>query len=324
VKICHMAVVMGALALPLLAAPAPPSPSPEPLAVQSEIRPASPNGGCAEASNPQSAIASPVRTIRGKLAPPGRAKSAFLWERASDRKALLTIDPETGAFEAKDLPLGLWDLVVETPWGRLEGIDMTPILSEYDVLIPAEYRTEDLGLPAKGEFTAEDRRWIERQVLEVKRYESRVRILALRGTADVAVVLVELTQEQPFVGERGDPSTDSGSPRAGSPFENLRATLSKAEWSRGDEVTWRVEKWVYEKKYGGWVQFRTRVLYRRRVPRAEWGSWGWQFEPALGGFQITDDRTEPVTVEFTIPDAPAPEKGLSGSKSPPPAGKGER
>jgi len=237
---------------------------------------------------------SPGRTIRGKLTPTDRAKSAFLWERASDRKVLLTIDPKTGAFEATDLPLGLWDLVVETPWGRLEGIDMTPILSEYDALIPAEYRTEDLGLPAPGEFTAEDRRWIERQVLEVKRYESRVRILALRGTADVAVVLVELTQEQPFVGEKGD------------------------------EVTWRVEKWVYEKKYGGWVQFRTRVLYRRRVPRAEWESWGWQFEPALGGFQITDDRTEPVTIEFAIPDRPVLEKGLIGNQSPPPAGKGER
>ncbi len=236
----------------------------------------------------------PGRTIRGRLTPPDRAKSAFLWERASDRKVPVVIDPKTGAFEATDLPLGLWDLVVETPWGRLEGVDMTPILSEYDALIPAEYRTEDLCLPAKGAFTAEDRQWIERQVLEVKRYESRVRILALRGTADVAVVLVELTQEQPFVGEKGD------------------------------EVTWRVEKWVYEKKYGGWVQFRTRVLYRRRVPRAEWLSWGWQFEPALGGLQITDDRTEPVTIELTIPDAPAAEKGLIGNKSPPPAGKGER
>jgi hypothetical protein len=230
----------------------------------------------------------PGRTIRGRLTPPDRAKSAFLWERASDRKVPVTIDQETGTFEATDLPLGLWDLVVETPWGRLEGMDMTPILSEYDVLIPVEYRTEDLGLPSKGEFTQEDRRWVERQVLEVKRYESRVRILALRGTADVAVVLVELTQEQPFVGEKGD------------------------------EVTWRVEKWVYEKKYGGWVQFRTRVLYRRRVPRKEWESWGWQFDPALGGFQITDDRTEPVAIEFTIPDTPAAEKGLIGNKPPPP------
>jgi len=294
-----------ALALPLLAALAPPNSSPEPLAVQSEILPSEalakegrdPPFDLAqspEALEGQSAIASPGRTIRGRLAPPDRAKSAFLWERASDRKVPVVIDPKTGTFEAKELPLGIWDLVVETPWGRLEGVDMTPILSEYDALIPAEYRTEDLGLPAKGEFTPEDRQWIERQVLEVKRYESRVRILALRGTADVAVVLVELTQEQPFVGEKGD------------------------------EVTWRVEKWVYEKKYGGWVQFRTRVLYRRRVPRAEWQAWGWQFEPALGGLAITDDRTEPVTIEFEIPDGPAPEKGLAGSKSPPPAGKGER
>jgi hypothetical protein len=243
------------------------------------------------AATVRSALRTPhsALSVRGRLTPPARAKSAFLWERASDRKVPVAIDPKTGAFEAADLPLGLWDLVVETPWGRLEGVDTTPILSEYDALIPAEYRTEDLGLPAKGEFTAEDRRWIERQVLEVKRYESRIRILALRGTADVAVVLVELTQEQPFVGERGD------------------------------EVTWRVEKWVYEKKYGGWAQFRTRVLYRRRVPRKEWESWGWQFEPALGGFQITDDRTEPVTIEFEIPERPDAAKGLAGSKPPPDA-----
>jgi len=306
-QIGFLLVVLG---LPLLAAP--PNSSPEPLAVQSEIRnPPFDLAQGPEALEGQSEIEAPNpgRTIRGRLTPADRAKSAFLWERASDRKMPVAIDPKTGAFEATDLPLGLWDLVVETPWGRLEGVDMTPILSEYDVLIPAEYRTEDLGLPAKGAFTDEDRRWIERQVLEVKRYESRVRILALRGTADVAVVLVELKQDQPFVGEKGDPSTDSGSSRAG---------------SRGDEVTWRVEKWVYEKKYGGWVQFRTRVLYRRRVPRAEWQAWGWQFEPALGGFQITDDRTEPVTIEFTIPDTPAAEKGLAGNKPPPPAGKGER
>jgi hypothetical protein len=233
-------------------------------------------------------------SVHGRLTPPERAKSAFLWERASDRTAPVAIDPATGAFEASDLPLGLWDLVVETPWGRLEGVDMTPLLSEYDVLIPPQYRTEDLGLPSKGEFTDEDRKWIERHVLEVKRYESRVRILALRGTADVAVVLVELVQEEPFVGEKGD------------------------------EVTWRVEKWVYEKKYGGWAQFRTRVLHRRRVPKAEWETWGWQFEPALGGLAVTEDRTEPVTIEFEIPDRPDPAKGLGGSRAPPAPGKGER
>jgi len=272
-----------------------------PLAVHSALRnlpsealrsPPAGRAGLGEAGakkGPNSALA-----IRGRLAPPERANAAFLWERASDRKVPVAIDPETGTFEAGDLPLGLWDLVVETPWGRLEGVDMTPILSEYDILIPRKYRTPDLGLPAQGEFTEEDRNWIERHVLEVKRYESRVRILALRGTADVAVVLVELTQDEPFVGEKGD------------------------------EVTWRVEKRVYEKKYGGWAQFRTRVLHRRRVPKAEWQTWGWQFEPALGGFAVTDDRTEPIVVEFEIPAAPAAEKGLAGSRSPSPLGKGER
>jgi hypothetical protein len=236
----------------------------------------------------------PGRTIRGKLAPAERVLGAFLWERSMDLKIPLEVDRETGAFEAAGLRLGTYDLVVHTPWGRLEGVDMTPVLSEYDALIPPEYRTEDLGLPAEGEFTDEDRRWIEDHVFKVKRHENRIRILALRGTADVAVVLMELMLDRDFVGRKGD------------------------------EITWRVEKWTYEKKYGGWRPFRTRALYRRRVSKRVWEAWGWQFEPALGGLTITEDRTEPVTVEFEIPEKPTPEKGLAGDRTPPPPGSAER
>jgi len=239
--------------------------------------------------------AQPGRAIRGRLTPPERVLQVHLCERSMDLEIPLQMDRQTGAFSVSDLRLGTYDLVVRTPWGILEGVDMTPVLSEYDALIPPEYRTEDVGLVAEGELTDEDREWIRNHVFGVERHENKIRILALRGTSQVAVALLELVLDEPFVGREGD------------------------------EITWRIEKWIYEKKYDSWALFRTVVLHRRRVSKAEWQSWGWQFEPDLGGLTITEGRTDPVSVEFTVPENPSPEKGLAGHQlPPPPTGSSER
>jgi hypothetical protein len=228
-----------------------------------------------------------IRAVRGKLTPPERVKQAYLVERAMDLKIPVKVDPKTGAFEAAGLKMGTYDLVVITPWGRLEGVDMDPKLSEYDALIPPEYRTEEIGKAAEGTFAEDDKKAILRIIHEVKRYENKIRELAIGGAADRAVVLVDLLMDEDFVGKKGD------------------------------EITWRVEQWFYDKKYDAWTTFRTRVLYRCRVSRAAWQTWGWQFEPALGGFNITPDLKAPVTVAFTIPEKPAAEKGLAGTTLPP-------
>jgi hypothetical protein len=228
-----------------------------------------------------------VRAIRGKLGPPDRVKEAYLLERAMDLKIPLKVDPKTGAFESSGLRMGTYDLVVITPWGRLEGIDMEPKVSEYDALIPPEYRTEEIGLTPQGDLGQDDKKAILRIIHEVKRYENKIRELAIRGAADRAVVLVELAMDEDFVGRKGD------------------------------EITWRVEQWYYDKKYEAWTTFRTRFLYRYRISKAVWQTWGWQFEPALGGFNITPDLKEPVKIDFTIPEKPSPEKGLTGNQVPP-------
>jgi hypothetical protein len=262
---------------------------------------ATPTGGNRPASAPvatpsTSATHSPAkkadqpaagRTIRGHLTPPERVLEAYLWERAQDRKVPVKVDPKTGAFEASGLRLGTWDLVVRTPWGRLEGVDMAPKLSDYDALIPPEYRTADLGAPAAGAMTEDDRKAVHRIIYEVKRYENKIRDIYLVGSADKAVALMDLMMDADFVGKKGD------------------------------EVTWRIEAWYYEKNYGAWTAFRTRALYRFRVSKAALVTWGWQFEPALGGFNISEDRRESVTVEFAIPEKPVAEKGLAGDKYPP-------
>ena len=230
----------------------------------------------------------PGRVIKGRLSPPGRVLKAWLWDRGPDTKVPLAVDPKTGDFEAAGLALGTWDLVIETPWGRIEGVDMAPKLSDYDALIPPEYRTEDIGLEAGGKLSDEDLKAVRRHIYEVARHENKIRDLRIEGAADRACVLVELVLDRDFVGRKGD------------------------------EIVWRMEQWYYEKKYEAWTRFRTRVLARHRVSKRVWATWGWQFEPALGGFNITDERAAPAVVRYTVPERPAPEKGLAGSRLPPP------
>jgi hypothetical protein len=264
-------------------APAGPPAAPVPQAAA----PAAVPGDPPPAGKPVDPQANPGRTIRGKLTPPDRVKEAVLWERSMDLKIPVTVDPKTGEFEVKGLRMGTYDFLIRTPWGRLEGLDMAPKVSPYDILIPPEYRTEDLGKMAEGTMTGDDRKAVRRIIYEVKRYENKIRDLCLVGSPDRAVALMELLMDGDFVGRKGD------------------------------EITWRIEQWYYEKKYDAWNTFRTQVLYRFRVSKAVWLSWGWQFEPALGGFDITQDRKEPITVEFTIPEKPVPEKGLTGTQYPP-------
>ncbi|HUU10834.1 MAG TPA: hypothetical protein VM431_09885 [Phycisphaerae bacterium] len=228
-----------------------------------------------------------VRAIRGTFTPPERVLEAALVERSMNLNIPVKVDPKTGAFEVTGLRMGTYDFIIRTPWGRLEGVDMEPRISPYDVLIPPEYRTADLGLRAEGEFTEKDREAVRRIIHKVKRYENKITDMVISGSPDVAVVLMELLMDADFYSRKGD------------------------------EVTWRIEQWFYEKKYDAWTTFRSRCLYRYRVAKAEWDSWGWQFEPRLGGFNITDDLKAPVTVEFAIPAKPVREKGLAGSKYPP-------
>jgi hypothetical protein len=229
----------------------------------------------------------PGRTIRGKLTPPERIKEVILWERSMDLKIPVKIDPKTGEFEVKGLRMGTYDFVIRTPWGRLEGLDMAPKVSPYDILIPQQYRTPDLGLEPEGTFADEDKKSIRHIIYDLKRYENKIRDLYLSGSADKAVALMELLMDESFVGRKGD------------------------------EITWRVEQWYYEKKYDAWTTFRARVLYRFRISKAAFDTWGWQFEPALGGFDITADRKEPIAVEYAIPEKPVAEKGLAGNQYPP-------
>ncbi|MEA3368292.1 MAG: hypothetical protein U9R68_09290 [Planctomycetota bacterium] len=285
--------VLVALALaavvPALAAPANPFAPPEPK----NEEPAAPagQGGPAKGETVQEhtfqAPPAEVRAVRGRLTPPDRVKEAYLVERMLDIKVPVPVDAETGRFEVTDLRMGTYCFVIRTPWGRLEGVDLTPRLSPYDALIPPRYRIEAIGLPAKGEFTDQDRAAVRRIIHKVKRYENKVTDMVISASGETAVALVELLMDAPFHGRKGD------------------------------EVTWRIEKWYYDKLYDAWNTFRSQCLYRLRASKAEWQTWGWQFEPKLGGLDITYGMEGPVEVKYAIPAEPTREKGLAGSKYPP-------
>jgi len=228
-----------------------------------------------------------VRAVRGRFTPPERVEEAYLVERRLDLRVPVPVDEATGRFEVTGLRLGTYCFVLRTPWGRLEGVDLTPRLSPYDALVPPRYRTEAIGLPAEGEFTEKDRAAVRRIIHQVKRYENKVTDMVITGDGKTAVALVELLMDAPFHGRKGD------------------------------EITWRIEKWYYDKLYDAWNTFRTRCLYRVRASKAEWRTWGWQFDPDLGGLDITYGMEGPVEVEYRIPAEPDREKGLAGSKFPP-------
>ncbi|MFO8011793.1 MAG: hypothetical protein R6X20_00670 [Phycisphaerae bacterium] len=296
-----MTAAVGALAALLLAmavcgpAPAagpfdPPTPKPDPSAEAADGSAEGGQGGPAGETVAEHTFEEPpagVRAVRGRFTPPDRVKEAYLVERRLNLRVPVPVDPETGRFEVTGLAMGTYCFVVRTPWGRLEGVDLTPRLSPYDALIPPRYRTEAIGLPARGAFTEEDREAVRRIIHKVKRYENKVTDLVIRADAGTAVALVELLMDAPFHGRKGD------------------------------EVTWRIEKWYYDKLYDAWNTFRTRCLYRVRASRAEWRSWGWQFEPQLGGLDITYGMKGPVEVEYAIPAEPTRAKGLAGSTYPP-------
>jgi hypothetical protein len=267
----------------------PPAPKPDPSA-----RPAAetagqggPAAGETVAEHTFEEPPADVRAVSGRFTPPDRVKEAYLVERMLNLRVPVPVDKETGRFEVTGLRMGTYCFVVRTPWGRLEGVDLTPRLSPYDALIPPRYRTEEIGLPARGEFTEEDREAVRRIIRKVKRYENKVTDLAISADGETAVALVELLMDAPFHGRKGD------------------------------EVTWRIEKWYYDKLYDAWTTFRSQCLYRLRASGAEWRSWGWQFEPKLGGLDVTYGMKGPVEVEYTIPAEPSRAKGLAGTKYPP-------
>ncbi len=247
-----------------------------------------------------SALAATGR-IEGTLEPPERVKRVGVVQRIPptimkllDKTHWGNFDPKTGHYSVENLSPGRYDLVVETPQGRIEGVWLHVLGEEteptYDLNLGTgelkvkrfdinKYLEEGQVLPPKeAEKLIRKKLRIDKLVKRVKdlltvaRFMDTNRPLYVHGTPRRAVVLMELARGSRFYAEKGD------------------------------EVIWRVESWpliwmrdVWHKPNKG-----LRVWQRLRMPSAQFTKMGYVFEPALGGIEVKGGET--TRVDYTVPE----------------------
>ncbi|MFP4056066.1 MAG: hypothetical protein ACLF0G_04275 [Candidatus Brocadiia bacterium] len=239
--------------------------------------------------------------LAGTVSPPGRALKVGVVERIPatikalrDKRRWGRLDQATGKYVVDNLAPGKYDLVVETPRGRIEGVELS-VRGEareptYDLNVGtgqlsvqrfdiSEY-IEEGQLLTDTERDALIRRklridkLLERveKTLKVARFMDANRPLYVHGTRRRAVVLMELARKDRFYAEKGD------------------------------QVIWRVESWPFLWRYDVWHKPNKglTVWQRMRVPASEFARMGYVFDPALGGIEVKAGET--TTFDLTLPE----------------------
>jgi hypothetical protein len=238
--------------------------------------------------------------IEGVISPPGKALKVGVVERIpatimklQDKTHWGRLNRAKGEYVVDNLAPGRYDLVVETPEGRLEGVAVHVLGEEtqatYDLnLGTGELSTQRLDLSQYTDdfevLPAEERDKLIRRKLRVNKLLDRVkktlkvsrfmdtnRALYVHGTRERAVVLMELSRKTKFYAEKGD------------------------------QVIWRIETWPFEWKYTVWHKPNKglRVWQRMRVPASEFARMGYVFVPALGGIEVKAGET--TRFDYTLP-----------------------
>jgi hypothetical protein len=191
-------------------------------------------------------------TLRLRVSPVDGINSVQALDRESGQAcdlAKTSTDEGTAVYERADLPPGTYDLVLLTPRGRIEGVNL--------------HTTNGVDTEGAGSATAlseADVKEITRLVTGMTSFADRRRILALEGAGTEARVLVEeLTTRQ--------------------------TTLPSAQ----PFVVWRVEVWSYRKEFGAWDRYRWKVMARERPSVSDYEGMTWVFEPKLGGVVVSDE-----------------------------------
>jgi hypothetical protein len=135
--------------------------------------------------------------------------------------------------------------------------------------------------PVPPVLTEQDRKWLIDWVNGLKLFENRKRVLDMDGTGDHARVLVEKLRDQQ---------------------EGLSLPV--------DEPTafWRIERFEFVKRYGGWEKEKFTVVVREKVAIRVFRTYRWMFEKKLGGFRVAAEGRTTVP-EYAVPDKLDPERG---------------
>jgi len=205
--------------------------------------------------------------IEGTVGPANLVKQVRVVERSRGLSRVAVYDRETCRFVADGLPAGVWAVEIDTAWGIVQGVDMRFRPAELDKAVPAKPRGADPPKPPP--LDDEDRAEITRHITGPERFMT-ARPMIFRGDGRRATVLVSLLRDTAFHGRKGD------------------------------EIIWRLETWYYEDAWGHWERLGGTVIFRERVSLAAFGKRKRQFEPSLGGLEITPRTTAPLVVNYTV------------------------
>jgi hypothetical protein len=163
-------------------------------------------------------------------------------------------------------------------------IENLPAPGVYDCIIDfAGARLEGINLRVpRSDFeeeqplSEEDVETIRRKALGLNQFEDVVEILTIEGNIQHAAVLMNKLRTKPFFG------------------------------SKPGEVVWRAELWHFERPEETWVKVQDElflVLYRERIPRAEYDKKSLMFDPALGGVTLSAESPAVDLGRVPPPDA---------------------
>jgi len=246
--------------------------------------------------------------IAGVISPPGKATKVGVVDRIPaklmqlcDKTIWGKYDPKTGEYAVENLSVvndddtpKRYDLVIETPEGRTEGVYLCvkgeEKLPTYDI----NFATKQLSTQRcdasqyfeEGQVvTPEERDQVIRKKLRIERLEKKIKdICSLSSFNDTAHVL--------YI--HGTPE------RAAILIELMRKTAFYAE--KGDEMIWRIETWPFEWQRDVWHKPNKglRVWQRLRMPGSEFNKIAYVWAPALGGIEVKPGET--TKVDYKLPE----------------------
>src|SRR5262249_11454106 len=129
-------------------------------------------------------------------------------------------------------------------------------------------------------LSEEDVATIKKKVLGMNQFEDQIEVLAIQGNIQHAVILLNKLRTKEFYA------------------------------AKPGEIIWRAEVWHFERPEETWLKVQDEmfiVLYRERIPRAEYDKKSITFEPKLGGLLITDDQPQ---IDLGEIEPPAEKRGV--------------
>lgn len=162
------------------------------------------------------------------------------------------------------------------------AVEGLPLDARYDILIDqGAARLEGVSLKVphsdyekEQPLTKDDVEAIKKVAKLLNQFEDHIEIMTVTGNIQHAAVVLNKLRTQPFI--NGKPG----------------------------EVIWRLELWHFEKPEDTWLKDQEElgvILYRERIPRADFDKKSLTLDPALGGIELTEKRPHADVGKVVLP-----------------------